>query len=259
MYGVVSNLAMLLDNERVLYLPTCVVLEGMTTTYGQLSRLPVSGRLSDEALAYAASNLERYLKGLKSATRAYSADRVKMFPGDWRTDRIKAGDIFGRMMEKAQKVYHRSFNPYRQEIGETIWELRKEWEAFFTLLDQKIGYSSDTRTDTSCRYFRSNEITTWQQTMANIILHLHESAEYEDSDVYLMLLCNNRVKSHLVRQIEIIQQKAGIGERFDEDRLACISEMECRKTCPSCLSFSQGNAESVRKSKPMLSCAVPRF
>lgn len=233
MYGNVSNLALLLENEAFLYLPTCVIIEIMATAYGTLFRIPANGKLSDESLALAATCLQRFLKGLKSASRAYEAGRVKTFMGDWRSDRIKAENIFNHLLTTSAKIYHRSFNPYRYDLGEMIWELKKEWEKFCSILN----INGKTKCEEFYRYFRSSDPSSWQQTMANIILELHANSNYGTPDTHLLLLCNTRIKSHLIRQIETIKKKTSVQIDFDEDRILCVSDMENRMSCPMCLNF----------------------
>lgn len=243
MYGKTSNYAALLAGQKIKFVPTCLIMEIMATTHSHLSRLPLHGNLNEEMLSFTIFVLQRFLNDVKSTYSAYGFGKVDMFIGDWRNDRSKAGGIFAHLMIKADKTYNRSYRPYRAELAEVIKQIRGEWELLFNLLDEKTMVD---RQNTSCRYFHSCDPLAWHKTMANIVLSLSEESRHLPSDTYLLLLCNTRIKRHLIRQVREIEKKNQIKEKFNEDTVICVSDHDIRVTCPACLQFSEAIVRTTR-------------
>lgn len=237
MPGLISNYARLISEKKILFVPSCLVIEMMAAFHSGLVRLPRTGRLTESDLFEILTMLSRLANDLRCTRTAYESGRVNMFVGDWKQDRLKAEKVFAILMESLCWVYNRSFQPFRDRIRENLVELKERWEKLYALLDAK---SADCAKDKSCaiRYFHCSDSASWQKTMAQIILSVDDESVYESADAYLLLLCYTRLKTLLVRQIEDLQKRANTKKRFSEDKILCVSEGGGRMTCPMCMLFT---------------------
>lgn len=255
MSKIVSNYATLISDKKIIFLPTCIVIEIMATMHGHVMRMPVTGRLTEAHLGIMALLLARFTNDLQSTAGAYEAGKVRMFMGDWKLDRLKADRIFFNMMERLEEICNRYFDRYRPRLRAMIRDLKREWTRLYRLLDMKSGAGDRCDRDSAVRYFHCNDPKSWRKTMASIVLSMAETFCDElsaDANAYLLLLCYTRLKASLIAQIEELQQRSGRRVNFDESKILCVSEQDIRISCPICVSFT----EDIAKSKKEANAAI---
>lgn len=239
--SIVSNYATLIREKKIIFVPTCIIIETMATMHGHIMRLPVSGRVTDGHLAVIVLLLARFTNDLQSTVDAYETGKVKMFMGDWKLDRVKAYRIFASMAERLDDICNRCFDRYRPRLRAMIRDVKREWMRLYRMLDMKSGTAERREGDTMVRYFHCNDTKSWRRTMGSIILSMAEAFERDlraDVDLYLLLLCYTRLKTSLLTQIEELQQRQVSRIKFDEAKILCVSDQEIRISCPICVKFT---------------------
>lgn len=251
MRSITSNYATLLSSKRIIYVPTCLLLEIMATMYGHIMRIPTSGQLTQDYLGVIVILVLRFTNDLRTTFRAHEEGKVRLFMGDWRAERIRADRMFLSLSERLEEICSRYTGGRRAQLYNLLKYQKAEWARLFRLLDTVTGAGETRERGSTVRYFHCSDTRTWRRTMAQIILamaELHARELAENEDTHLMLVCYTRLKVLLLRQIEDLQLKTAKKIRFDESKILSVSDQDIRITCPICVRFSDELLKSRRES-----------
>lgn len=243
MSGRFSQYAHLITTKKIHYVPTCLFIEILASVYGYVIRVPICRETLGEERARIMKILEIFQNDLAATLDAYNNGDMQFFSGDWKTIRPKARQIFTLFMKRLDKLHYFFWGPYQVRLREYMDRFEKNWAALCELLDGKC--CSQCRDRNTTRYFNSGDQESWQRTMANIIADLHEKTESEEGK-YLLLICSERIKTRLLKQIEQLQVKRGDLAGFNADCILCISRQDADVTCPRCMRFSDGLLHSPK-------------
>lgn len=234
-----SNYATLISTKKILYVPICVIIERMATLDSQLFWANKSERLTEDVQQTMLFMLNRFLTELHHTSDAYENGRVGLFMGDWKEDRLRADKIFTNLLNNLRKVgVARTVRGNRAEFGNFAKTLPDEWDRLYSILEKKCRLEYSKNAGDTSNYFHSSSPTNWQRTMASIILSLDNRVTYADPDTYLILLCYSRIKAQFLRQIETMQVKYGDQEKFNKDKILCVSDVDVCLSCPTCMRFT---------------------
>ncbi len=234
----VSAYADLIGTKRILFVPICVIIERMATMSSHLFWAHSADRLSNDTQSQLSAMLRRFKNDLFQTAEAYDKGKVGLFLGDWKQGKIKADRIFTDLLNNLRKVTQRASRDCKGDFGDSLKKLPEEWDRLYSTLEKKFRFEYVRRSSDTCNYFQSSNSTTWQRTMAATILALDSQAVYDTPDTHLILLCYARIKAQFLRQIEEMQAKAGMANKFDKDKILCASDADARISCPSCLRFT---------------------
>lgn len=251
MHESINTYSLLLTRKKILYVPICLMLERLTRLYGLASQLAPMKALPEETMGFLFRRLQCYVDDIRLTAESYGNGRVKLFMGDWKQKADAANVLCRGLQANLRKISGRNAKFHRRDILEALEALQREWNRLCRVLSDKGHTIIFRNPDAGTNYFHSNNLANWQQTMAAIILSIDEEAQQESPDTHLILLCHSRIKAHLVRQIEKIQQKSNAKEKFDKDRILCVDDCDGSTTCPTCMRFSDKtrNSASIRNSR----------
>lgn len=230
-----------LQNYRILYIPTCVIIEMMTRAYSQISQInPIEGEADSTKQLFAL--LHRFLFDIRCTSKAYQDQRIRFFIGDWREDKYRAERIFTNLMSRLRYLAGRLENEPREMLLDSSRALNYEWDGLGRILAARSARDGDPNGKrASCRYFRSLNASSWQHIMANIILTLDAKAEYEDEDTYLLLLCYSRIRNCIIRKITEMKSRTRASNGFDPEKILCVSNEDIPISCPSCMKMTESH------------------
>lgn len=232
-----SDYARLIMTRKIHYVPTCLILEILSSIYGYTVRIPINRRTLEGERSRVIEVLEIFYNDLVCTLDAYDNGRMRFFSGDWKTNRLKAQRVFALFLGRLNRLHYFFWGTYQIQLKEFIRRLEKTWTALYALLDERCAALYNDGSNEKTRYFHSSDIESWQKTMANIIADLHANTESAD-DEYLLLICCAKVKTRLLNQIEQMREKRGEASTFNSDCILCVSHGEAGAACPLCLRFS---------------------
>lgn len=239
-----SEYAGILKSFKILYMPSCLIIEMMTKLYSQVSMINISGNIHS-VIPDLLILLRRLNRNLHCTAEAYQESRIKFFIGDWKNDKLRARKLFFNLMSRLGYLSELVGTVERHLMFKAIEDMGRRWGALDRIMEEKCREESFKSSCDICRYFRSDSQNSWQQTMAKILISLDRGAEYDDPETYLILLCYKRIKTQLLREIAAIENKQGVGGTFSPDRILCISEEDLPITCPNCMLMTESSRNTT--------------
>lgn len=245
-----SSYAEILNDCKIMYMPSCLIVEMMTKLYSQVSKVNLSG-VVQHIVPDLVILLRRLTQNLRATADAYQAERIRFFIGDWKSDKLRARRLFFNLMSRLGYLCDLFGSVDRKILFESIEEMTAEWTALDKIMEEKCGKGTCMADCCSCRYFRSDSVDNWQAVMGKTILELDATAEYPNAETYLILLCYERVGKAFVNAIETLQRRKAETKRFSPKRILCVSNDDVFVSCPKCgmmtETFRRGNTEAIRK------------
>ncbi len=243
----------ILATKRILYLPSCVVVEMMAHLYSEIFAINKAGAMNKH-VPEILQRLRTMRENLRATAEAYGKAHISLFIGDWKEDKLRARRLFFNIMSQLGFLAGMVGYEERNLLYDAIEGMTKEWVELDRVMDARA-----TRKDchTICRYFRNRKPDSWKQTMANIILTLDEEAEYREDDDHLILICFERMKILLLATIGDLERRKGTPGKFNPDRLIAVSDQEVQFSCPTCLELTDSlGAQAVGSDYPDSSYAA---
>lgn len=225
-----SEYADILKKNRILYVPSCIVIEMLNRLYSQVSMIDLSGNLRGlvpDLLVL----VQRLNLNLRSTGEAYRESRIKFFIGDWNHDKRRARKLFFNLMSRLGYLGELVGKSEKELLYKAIEDMGREWGKLDRIMERKCRNSECQRQCGSCRDLPEY----WQQMMANTLLSLEDPESGEDAGSYLFLLCYKRIKDQLLKDIDELETRRGSAAKFPPERVLCISEEDLPLTCHRCL------------------------
>ncbi len=218
-----------LANNRILFLPACIVVSRMLRLYAGLASLPPVREGVRAAFPGLMDLLGEMTRDLALTSAFHRRPNTGFFPGDWQSDKKCARDLFSRTAARLGQM-HGLLDPEEQgALSGAIDSLTGEWAGLDGVLEEKARSYRGV-----CRYFHNANSGTWSRTMANVLLALDEDADYGE-DGFLILLCNAAMRRHLLAAIREIGGHSIFANRFRSARILSVAAEETETTCPRCL------------------------
>lgn len=229
-----NNYAKILQSNKVLFMPSCLIVEMLTKLYSQVAVINLSEH-PHHVVPDLMVLLGRMTDNIAATSDAYRQGRIQCFIGDWRDDKIRARKLFFNIMSRLGYISELLGDHERKLLYACIEDMTDVWTELDAIITKKCGDDASSGDCAACRYFRSDHPTQWQKVMANIILDLSEDAgRLTAPDVYLLVVCYRRIKTILTRAVEDIERKTGAKRKFAPDKILCISNEDIPISCPKC-------------------------
>lgn len=243
--AVKSDYVDIIRNKKILYMPSCLVVEMMTKLYSQVSLINLSGNLHS-VVPDLLILLRRLNRNLHATAEAYRDARIKFFIGDWREDKLRARRLFFNLMSRLGYLSELVGAVERRLIYKTIEDMGNEWALLDRIMESRCAETGTGKSCGTCRYFRCQDPKGWRQVMANVVLYLDAVTEYPDDDTYLLLLCYKRIRTQLLQEIGSAESKTGAARKFSPERILCVSDEDFPITCPNCSCLTDGSDTRVQ-------------
>lgn len=243
-----NNYRHILETRKILYMPSCIIVEMMTRLYSQVSRVDLTDN-PHAAVPDLLIMLRRLNGNLNCTSEAYRESRIKFFIGDWQDDKKRARKLFFNLMARLGYICESLGEVERRLLRETIDRMGREWNELDRVMENKCKESECQRRCGTCRHFRDENPDTWRRIMADTLVSLDDAAECRDPSTILILLCYKRMKAKLLQEVSLMKSRFGKATGFLADRIHCISDDELPITCPSCaLMTKEGrNSDVIRR------------
>lgn len=243
-----NRYAEIFKHYKVLYFPTCLLLQKVTKCYSEMSMLIMSGHsynLVDDML-----DLLRYLTpNFREIAKAYRDSRILYFLGDWKNDKLQCRKMLHSIMSRLGYICELTSAAERRRIYLAIKDMAAAW----TDVEKVLGGDSRTRSFPHDRYtnkhFRCENPSTWRQAMAKSILLLDATNVYNNPDTCLILFCYKRIRNAFVQEIERMERKQFCRTTFDPEKLQCVHNDDIPIACANCTQMTDcfGHGEGTRK------------
>ncbi|MCD8352327.1 MAG: hypothetical protein LUC93_17120 [Planctomycetaceae bacterium] len=245
-----SKYANILNENKILYMPSCLVVEMMTKLYSQVSMINLSNSIHN-VMPDLLILLQRLTHNLRTTATAYREERIRFFIGDWKTDKLRARKLFFNLMSRLGYMCQLLGPVDKNLLYKAIEEMSSEWRALDVIMERKCEASRCLYDCASCRYFRSDSVDNWQAVMAKTILELDEEANYPDDETYLVLLCYERIRASVLNAIHTLLRRTSGIRQFEANRILYVSNEDLPITCPKCGRMTdilrRGTTEIFRK------------
>ncbi len=225
-----DDYARALENNSILFLPTCLITRQMLLLYKHLAALPLSRGDMRTAFPNLVDYLGRLTRNLSLTSGFHKTPHPSFFPGDWRTDRLHARDLFYKTAARLGLLHDVLEPADRDALTGAIDEFTGEWIELDRVLERKNASPSCG----VCKYFHSTNPAHWRRSMANVLLTLHGEADYAQGD-FLILLCGEKLRLHLVSAINEISRHSNEAKNFSPDRLLAVSKDDWETNCRQCI------------------------
>lgn len=236
----------ILDNKKILYMPSCLVVEMMTKLYSQVSKISVTGSLS-HIVPDLHLMLNRMTYNLQTTARAYRESRIKFFIGDWKDDKLRARKLFFNTMSRLGYVCELTDAVEKEVLYGAVEDMSAAWGELNRTMEEKSARPRSANGVHTCLYFRSQHPASWRQRMAQAILSLNDRGDTAEPDSHLILLCYKRIRSVMLKAIEEIERKTSVTRKFSPEKILCVSHEDIPISCPTCTtmtdSLRQGTCE----------------
>lgn len=237
MTAISNRYVSVLNDHKILYMPSCLIVEMLTKLYSQISSINVSGEPHHVAPDLVVL-LQRMTENIDATAEAYRENRIRFFIGDWKEDKLKARRLFFNIMSRLGYIAELLGEHERLVLYNAIEDMTESWGELDRIMEDRSDVKCGRKSCDTCNYFRSyfrcNHPDNWKQVMANIILSLDEEAVYDEPGTYLILLCYRRLKLALMSAIENIERKMRKQRKFPEGKILYISNEEVNISCPKC-------------------------
>lgn len=249
-----SRYAGILRDHRILYVPSCLIVEMMAKLFTQVSTISLSGDAYN-IVPDLTTLLRRLTFNVKATAVAYREGRIRFFVGDWKRDKIRARKLLFNIMSRLGYISELLAPVEKRALFRAIEEMTAEWAALDSIMENRCPVNCGTGEGAtcSCDYFRCESPENWRNDMARIILRLDagEFSEYRQPGAYLLLLCYGRIKNVLVKMIGEVERKDGADRKFASDKILHVSDEEFPLSCPACTQISKelpdNNSTVIRK------------
>ncbi len=250
MTAIRSKYVNILNENKILYMPSCLVVEMMTRLYSQVSLINLSTSMHN-VMPDLLILLRRLTHNLRTTATAYREERIRFFIGDWKTDKLRARKLFFNLMSRLGYMCQLLGPVDRNLLYKAIEEMSNEWNSLDAIMEQKCEASRCLYNCAACRYFRPDSAENWQAVMAKTILELDEETEYPDDETYLVLLCYERIRSSVLNAIHTLLRRTSGIRQFEAKRILCVSNEDLPITCPKCGRTTEilrrGTTDIIRK------------
>lgn len=238
--------AEILLTKKILYMPSCVVVEMMAKLYSQIFAINKAGVMNG-SVPELLRLLRRMRANLRATAEAYGNAHIRFFVSEWKDDRLRARKIVINTMAHLRFLAGMIAYEERGQIQEAIEGMTSAWTELDRVMDAKAGRKNS---DTVCRYFCNRAPENWKVAMANNVLTLEEDEgnQAEDSGC-LVLICFGKIKRSLVTAIEAIERRQGHPGRFNPDRILAVSDEDVLFSCPTCLEMAGSVGKQVEYSE----------
>lgn len=236
-----------LSEKRILYMPSCVVVEMMTKLYSDIFAIDFAGPGAlNRAVPEIVALLRKMTTNLRVTADAYNRSHIRFFIGDWTTggDKLRARAMFRNIMERLGSIERMVGEAGRMMLYGAIEEMTPAWIALDRVMDSKVTEVREARARKKSgktggwSHFRNRHPKNWKRAMAHVLRMLHQDAEHGEGE-YLVLLCFEQIKQQLLGAIKEIEQENTEENRrmrkFDPDCILAISQENVSFTCATCL------------------------
>lgn len=230
-----------LSGKRILYMPSCVIIEMMAKLHSRILAVKLAG-VTNRDVPEIVALLRRMTTNLRVTADAYSGSHIRLFVGDWRKDKQRAKKMFFTIADRLGYIAAMVGHAEQEMLRRAVELMAVEWIRLDSVMDAKAAAAKKSG-DTVCRYFRNNQPENWKPRMANILRTLHEEAERGGGD-YLVLLCFGQIRQMLLAAIDDLEQQElrQYGrltiKKFDPDSVLAVSQEDVPFTCQNCLELT---------------------
>ena len=244
----------MLDSNKVVYMPTCLLFHMIVKCFSQLSIGNMAGSI-DAVISDLQRMMGRLAENFWATARASEQNRILHFPGDWKTDRVRMRNMLNNFVSRVGYLGELVGRMDRRNLFGAVERLSHSWTTLARILDGKNTRDMENATKLPCiSYFRSENHDSWKQTMALTLLSLDAEASKLLPNRRLILLCHRRVRTALFNEIEGIERKRCLHTLFSPDKILCVYNDDTPVTCPTCAKMTAVDNNVTRQSvrKPFL-------
>lgn len=229
-----NTYARILQTNKILYMPSCLIVEMLTKLYSQVAVINLSEH-AHHVVPDLMVLLGRMTDNITATSDAYSQGRIQYFIGDWKDDKVRARKLFFNIMSRLGYISELLGDRERKLLYSCIEDMTEVWAELDQIVSEKRGHGDSPDNCTTCQYFRSDHPTQWQKVMANIVLNLADEADsLKNPDTYLLIVCYKRIKTVLTRTIKEVERKSNTKGRFSPEKILFVSNEEIPISCPKC-------------------------
>lgn len=250
-----NDYAAMLTEKRILYVPSCMIVEMLTKLSAQIATINLSGSLhtvTPDLLIL----LRRMRDNLRVTADAYAESRIRHLIGDWSDDKRRARKLFFNIMSDLGYISELLERVERNMLFSAIEGVTAEWAALDRLVDAKAEERKSPAGGIRSAYCDCDD-GGWRREMARSLAALHGAMEYHGGGDSLIILCNARVARLLADAVGDELRGGEPASRFETERILSVSRDAHPGLCRKCSARGSGDtAAGIPPSLRGVSCPV---
>ncbi|MCC8107816.1 MAG: hypothetical protein LIQ30_01960 [Planctomycetes bacterium] len=237
-----SHYARILQEKRIMYLPSCVVVEMMARLFSQVSQINLSGNLHN-LMPDLLVLLRRMSTNLHATAESYRSDRIGFLVGSWKEDKLRARKLFFDLMSRLGYISELLGAVEKALLYRAIEEMSKEWAELDRLMEAKLRTRlvASSPPSESARQLRPDSLDGWRSMLVATAADL-QTRSAEEPDLCLVLLCSEKARRAL---IDVIKAAAPDNDVLP-DIIIAIHHQDASVSCPRCALLT----EALQNSEP---------
>ncbi len=236
-----------LDNNTVLYVPSCLLVQLLARSCSQMSMINMAGDIRTVVSDMNALQ-EQLAAAFLAMQRALTQSQAKFFPGDWKRDKQEARALLYKIITRIAYICEIVGAEDRKRILAVAKRMTETWANLVRVMDMRCREAGGT-TMLECRqnrYYRSEKPATGTTDMARLIKSLHTATEYPTPETRLLLVCYKRVRQALIGAIGELERKSSAPQRFNPEKILCVFDNDLPITCPNCTRMTGASSSKTR-------------
>lgn len=239
-----NDYATALSEKRILYVPSCVIVEMLAKLHEQMSAVNIAGSLHNVTPDLLIL-LRRMQRNVHVTAEAYDQGRIRYFIGDWNDDKRRARRLFFNIMSRLGYISELLEKVERSMLFAAIEGVTAEWAALDRLMDAKAD-ERKCHAGGICNARCHCGDASWRQAMAESIAG-HQDTPGDAPADSLFLVCYNKAKWQLLAAVKDVMRYNGVSERLTSDRVLSVSKETAPLVCQKCT--EPCSASALRESR----------
>ncbi len=250
-----NDYASTLMEKRILYVPSCLIVEMLSKLSEQIATINLTGSLHNVTPDLLIL-LRRMQRNLRVTSEAYAASRIRYFIGDWNDDKLRARKMFFNIMSSLGYISELLERVERNMLFAAIEGVTAEWTSLCSLVAAKAA-ERKCQAGSLCSAYCNCNAEVWRRAMAESLVPIHDTTDYSKVDC-LLLLCHSHAKRQIIAEVEKNLNEDGGAEPFSSDRILAVSKDKSLTVCRKCAETERtGAKERAFPLRPRRQYATP--
>lgn len=218
MSAIADDYVKTLSSGKILYMPSCLVVEMMAKLYASVSSISICDdicRIAPDLMAL----LGRMTGCLAATSDAIREGRIRKLVGDWRADKARARRLFLGIMSRLGYLRELIGEHGRRVLRDSLEEMTAAWNELDRIIQDCARNGETLDACENCGTFRCEQACCWR----NALTEIAADPDGTNPDTAVLLICYGQVRTKVLRLAPV-----------KPERVVCIANDGRPLSCRSC-------------------------